>query len=137
MVCHRIALDENEDISFYECIIENANESLIINNENSENNNNDNENYDLGTEEEYINRREAELNLHRRLEMEALDGTTHLVSLFTQQKRMRRLNTLRLMYAQRRWETLYDSLEHNRLRQAIICQLERNKEFYSNIDENE
>lgn len=59
MVCHRIALDENEDISFYECIIENENESLIINNENNENNNNDNENYDLGTEEEYINRREA------------------------------------------------------------------------------
>ena len=93
----------------------------------------------MGTEEEVVNRREAELSLHRRLETEALDGTARLVSLFTQQKRMQHLNSPHLMYAQRRWETLYNSVEHNRLRQAIICQLKKNKSHaeFINDEENE
>ena len=91
----------------------------------------------MGMEEEFVNRREAELSLHRRLETEALDGTARLVSLFTQQKRMQHLNSPHLMYAQRRWETLYNSVEHNRLRQAIISQLEKNKSHTEFINDEE
>ena len=90
MVCHRVSSDENEDISFYECVSEEDDGSIIVNNNhNNDNSNNHNNNQqDLGCEEEYINRRQAELDLHRRLELEALDGAPSIVPLFTQQKRI-------------------------------------------------
>ena len=91
----------------------------------------------MGNEEEYINRQQAKLSLHRRLEIEAFEGGSSIIPLFTQQKRIRQLNTLRLMYAQRRWETLYDDREHNRLRQAIISQLEINNRSRYDITVNE
>ena len=31
MVCHRIALDENDANSFFECVMENEDDSLITN----------------------------------------------------------------------------------------------------------
>ena len=136
MVCHRVSSDENEDISFYECVLEEDDGSIIVNNNhNNDNSNNHNNNQqDLGCEEEYINRRQAELDLHRRLELEALDGAPSIVPLFTQQKRIRQLNSFCLMYAQRRWETLYNASEHNRLRQAIISQLEINNRYNASND---
>jgi Plant transposon protein len=108
MVSHRIANDEMEDTSFYDCPTE------------------DEEEHPISQEEEDIDRREAELALHRRIEEEILEDGNAIVSLHMQQRAMPTLNTARLMYAQRRWETLYNDVEHDRLRKAIMVQLEAN-----------
>jgi hypothetical protein len=69
-------------------------------------------------EQEHVNRRVAEMELHRQL-----------YGVNTEQRQRRRnddvvnahvLDSLKFQYLQRRWECLYDADEHHRLRSAIM-----------------
>ena len=78
-------------------------------------------------DEEFVERRAAELNLHRQIEQTLLrDGETGNLRLDNLHMDPRFL-TLRQQCAERRWGSLYDPIEHNKLRQAIISQLAANR----------
>jgi hypothetical protein len=112
MVSHRISRDEQDNSSFYDC---------------PEDGGDDDDGNGFNAEEEDVDRREAELELHRRLENEAFrDEDGDIVPLFQQQRSIPRLNNRRLMYSHQRWESLYNPEEHGRLRDAIMRQLEIN-----------
>ena len=72
-------------------------------------------------EQEHVNRRVAEIELHK-----------HLYGINTEERLRRHnedvadaaiLESLRFQYVQRRWECLYDAEEHHRLRDAILNQI--------------
>lgn len=77
---------------------------------------------DNGSHEEpeqlHVNRRVAEMDLHRRLNQSN--------SIDCEERDKGVLDTLRFHYAQRRWECLYDNEEHHRLREACMEQLHMN-----------
>ena len=72
-------------------------------------------------EQHYVDRRMAEIDLHRRM-YATTDADSQLLT--DQQKAV--LDSTRFQYAQRRWECLYDRTEHHRLRDACIEQLASN-----------
>ena len=72
-------------------------------------------------EQAYVNRRVAEMNLHAQMGYDTM--TRHHDTRISDQER-KVLESLRLQYVQRRWECLYDAIEHARLRQAIMSELQ-------------
>jgi hypothetical protein len=80
MVAHRMSIGEQEGVSFYECPDEFSEEE---------------EHEGVDTEREDIDRRNAEIALLRSLETELLgEGSNDAMSLFTQQRRDRKLNKI-------------------------------------------
>ena len=71
---------------------------------------------------EYVQRQEAELDLHHRLQEEFYDDPAINVS-GNNYKNERQLFDLRQEAVNRRWDMLDDSTEHFRLREAIIREL--------------
>jgi hypothetical protein len=70
-------------------------------------------------EQAYVDRRVAEMNLHAHL----YNRNNHDERISDRERQI--LESLRIQYVQRRWECLYDSNEHNRLREAIMDELVR------------
>ena len=107
MVAHRIANGETEGCSFYECPDEDVEPCAVP----------------TSHEEDEVDRRIAELEalqvLEERLEMD------NVVPLYIQQRSSRKLRNQCLLYAQKRWEGLYDPMEHARLCAAIIEHLQQ------------
>ena len=103
MVAHRIDNDEYECESFYAFSGSweaDDDEERVCTNE---------------QEQQYVNRRMAEMDLHRHFHDMHNNANNALTN---RQKEV--LHTLRFQYAQRRWECLYDRNEHHRLRNACI-----------------
>lgn len=70
-------------------------------------------------EQAYVDRRVAEMNLHSIL----YNRNNHDETISDHERQI--LESLRIQYVQRRWECLYDSNEHARLREAIMNELVR------------
>ena len=105
MVAQRIDNDESECESFYAFPgnLEAVEEERV---------------YDEEQEQHDVNRRMAEMDLHRHF-YAMHNNERHVL---TEQQRAV-LDAMRFQYAQRRWECLYDRAEHHRLRDACIEQL--------------
>ena len=108
MVGYRIDNDETECESFYAFSAAHDTE-VVDDEEHREGNNNEQEQLD-------VNRRLAEMDLHRRLYDNVPNAERN--DLTTQQRKV--LDGLQFQYAQRRWECLYDRVEHHRLRNACM-----------------
>lgn len=120
MVSERVARDEQENLSWYECT--NDNEDDNDSNDNEDDNTETFNDPDL----EYVERREAELALHHCLKLEFYDGPA--VNLYAQQRAHdTQWNTIRMQAANHRWDHLYDREGHFKLRDAIISQLVMNR----------
>jgi hypothetical protein len=109
MVEERMDRDEPEDRSWYD----------YREDEEDEDNNN------LDPAVEYVQRQEAEIDLHRRLQEEFYDGPAINVA-GNNYKHERQLFDLRQEAVNRRWDTLHDTSEHFRLREAIVRELNNN-----------
>jgi len=106
MVAHRMSCNENKSMDFYDIPPE---EGPLE------------EDPPSHQEEDDVDRRTAEMELHRRLDTEL--NNESIIPIYQQQKLNRSQLTRLQEYAHRRWETLYDVEEHNRLREAIITHL--------------
>ena len=106
MVAHRMSCNENESMDFYD--IPPEEDPLEVDPPSHQ-------------EEDDVDRRTAEMELHRRLDTEL--NNESIIPIYQQQKLNRSQLTRLQEYAHRRWETLYDVEEHNRLREAIITHL--------------
>ena len=78
-----------------------------------------------GAEQEYVNRRVAEMDLHRQLHGTNVDERERRRNDDVVHAQI--LESLKLQYLQRRWECLYDVDEHRRLRNAIIDAISQNR----------
>ena len=107
MVAHRIANGETEGCSFYECPDEDVELGAVP----------------TSHEVDEVDRHIAELEALRVLE-EQLE-MNNVEPLYVQQRSSRKLRNQCLLYAQKRWEGLYDPIEHLRLRTAIIDHLQQ------------
>jgi hypothetical protein len=72
-------------------------------------------------EQEHVNRRVAEMELHKNLYGINTDERLHRHNEDVANAAI--LKSLRFQYVQRRWECLYDAKEHRRLRNAILNQI--------------
>jgi hypothetical protein len=72
-------------------------------------------------EQEHVNRRVAEMELHKNLYGINTDERLHRHN--EDVANAATLKSLRFQYVQRRWECLYDAKEHRRLRNAILNQI--------------
>jgi len=79
-------------------------------------------------EEEAVNCLNAEMEALRA--MEESTAAVDVIPLYTQQKRKKQSHSTQLQYTHQRWEGLYDPVEHDWLRRAIIQQLQMNREDY-------
>ena len=114
MVGHRCCEQQREDTSFYMIPEDDRLDEMMQRN--------------TDTEREAVDRRDAEIAALRQIEVELEHD--NIIPLYAQQKSQRQFNTARLKYTQKRWEALYDPVEHNRLRQAIIQQLRDNRDDF-------
>ena len=119
MVSVRMDRGENEEANWYETILESDDDGGI----------------GVGDPEgEAVERAEAELLLHQRLEEtfvpDAEERNLHLLHL----RNDREFMTLRQKCAQERWTSLYDPVEHVKLREAIMDQLETNSRLRSGLN---
>jgi hypothetical protein len=118
MVAHRMQNDEieSEDFYLYGGDDETGGENGDDGDDDDDANANENE-----PEQVHVNRRVAEMSLHRRLHELNNSASVHC----NHQERAI-VDSLKFQYAQRRWDCLYDGAEHNRLREACMEQLQIN-----------
>ena len=105
MVTTRVARDEEEDRNWYNFEEEDGDRDL-----------------ELDPAMEEMERQTAELDLHRRLQEEFYDGPAIRLQL-NSTVLAHRMDEVRRLAVERRWNCLYSSTEHKALRQAVAEQL--------------